>query len=701
MGQVQNKKPDAKKDDKHNQETEGLKKIDTYLRTIPTVTKKFKGRPQKKRSPTSAELLLDPKYSASKEGPFGLGPLVFPCLQRFNNIDCFMIFFIASVLIHGALFALADMILNLYHSLLTLSKRELYFMDFSGYIVSSLVAIFVAHFGGKGNRTKWIAAACILMAFGSILLGFPFSKYEIMKSGGQRVELCVEENKRRNIHCVTNSNPDRTKCICFFIIGQCLNGIAGMPIYILGKTFIFDHVPTRSAGFYLALGHSAHLMGYFLGIFGGMKNLSPPPKEKLSAVDSAKIHLLLQFGWWKTFLFVAAISFSVFLVLLCFPTSLPGAHKLKLAKRKEPPTFDKRLKDQKIQPRFKGFVFAIWYMLRNPLLMTQAMCKVSESFAFHTSLEFLPYHLQTQFSITPQIASMLTGLFVIPGGVIGHFLGGLIVDRLEMTNKNKLKFSLVTSVVSVALFLLIFFVECETTKFAGINEDYDGLGKLGNLTAGCNYHCACTTSLYSSVCGRDEKEYFSPCFAGCSATKVQQNEKTYYNCSCIKEGLTTSDADGHFIDATDGTCNSNCLTLPLFFAFYFSATVFSTMCSTPIILIILQSVPANFSSLGLGVTVAITKFTASVPEPALFGTASSVACKFWDINACGVREKCWIYNKTTLVYVFIGIWVSFKLFTALLNIYAIHIYDYVVKGKISDSKTTHVKASKAQKERRA
>ncbi|XP_063122876.1 solute carrier organic anion transporter family, member 6c1 isoform X8 [Rattus norvegicus] len=511
MGQVQNKKPDAKKDDKHNQETEGLKKIDTYLRTIPTVTKKFKGRPQKKRSPTSAELLLDPKYSASKEGPFGLGPLVFPCLQRFNNIDCFMIFFIASVLIHGALFALADMILNLYHSLLTLSKRELYFMDFSGYIVSSLVAIFVAHFGGKGNRTKWIAAACILMAFGSILLGFPFSKYEIMKSGGQRVELCVEENKRRNIHCVTNSNPDRTKCICFFIIGQCLNGIAGMPIYILGKTFIFDHVPTRSAGFYLALGHSAHLMGYFLGIFGGMKNLSPPPKEKLSAV----------------------------------------------------------------------------------------------------------------------------------------------------------------------------------------------LGKLGNLTAGCNYHCACTTSLYSSVCGRDEKEYFSPCFAGCSATKVQQNEKTYYNCSCIKEGLTTSDADGHFIDATDGTCNSNCLTLPLFFAFYFSATVFSTMCSTPIILIILQSVPANFSSLGLGVTVAITKFTASVPEPALFGTASSVACKFWDINACGVREKCWIYNKTTLVYVFIGIWVSFKLFTALLNIYAIHIYDYVVKGKISDSKTTHVKASKAQKERRA
>lgn len=43
-----------------------------------------------------------------------------------------------------------------------------------------------------------------------------------------------------------------------------------------------------------------------------------------------------------------------------------------------------------------------------------------------------------------------------------------------MTNKNKLKFTLVTTVVSVGLFLLIFFVECQTTTFAGINEDYDG-----------------------------------------------------------------------------------------------------------------------------------------------------------------------------------------------------------------------------------
>jgi len=46
----------------------------------------------------------------------------------------------------------------------------------------------------------------------------------------------------------------------------------------------FDFEAIWCSVHFQALGHSAHLMGYFLGIFGGMKNLSPPPKEKLSAV---------------------------------------------------------------------------------------------------------------------------------------------------------------------------------------------------------------------------------------------------------------------------------------------------------------------------------------------------------------------------------------------------------------------------------
>ncbi|XP_021019098.1 solute carrier organic anion transporter family member 6A1-like [Mus caroli] len=706
MAHVRNKKADDKKatvvakEDKNKNETEGVIKLQTYLKTIPIAKKKFARLPKRKKSPTSAELLLiDPRYSASKEGPLGLGPIVLPFLQRFNNIDGFMTLYVAAVLIHGALFAVADMTLNIYQVQFSLSRTEWYLMDFSDYIASFIVAIIIAHFGSKGNRTRWVAASCILMGLESMLFAFPFFTYEIIIPGRQSIELCIEENEKRNIIC-GNSVPNRSKCIYFHIAGQCIHGIAGIPIYILGMTFIFDHIPTSSCGFYLAIGHSAYLMGYLLGIVGGLQNFQPPPKEKIIEIEPAKVYQLLQSGWWKTFLIIAAISFCVSFMMACFPTSLPGAHKLRLAKRKEPPTIDRRLKDMKIQPHLKGFLHNIWHILKNPLMLTQAICKVSEYLTFNASLYFLPHHLQTQFLITPGIASLLTGAFVLPGAIIGHFLGGLIVDRLEMTNKNKLKFTLVTTVVSVGLFLLIFFVECQTTTFAGINEDYDGYGQLGNLTADCNEYCDCTTSLYSSICGRDEKEYFSPCFAGCRATKVSQTEKTYYNCSCIKEGLATSDDEGQFIDAIAGTCDTNCLKLPLFFAFYFSATVFSNMCSIPVISIILQSVPANFTSLSLGLTYAIVKFVACVPAPLLFRMSSAIACIYWDINRCGGKERCWIYDKKILVYEFMGIWMSSQLIIVLLDIYAIQIHDVVVHGEITESKTT-VKDVKAQKERKA
>lgn len=65
-------------------------------------------------------------------------------------------------------------------------------------------------------------------------------------------------------------------------------------------------------------------------------------------------------------------------------------------------------------------------------------------------------------------------MIVIPGMAIGHFVGGLIVDRLEMNSKSKLRFTVVTSIIALGLFMLILFVKCETVKFAGINEDYEG-----------------------------------------------------------------------------------------------------------------------------------------------------------------------------------------------------------------------------------
>uniref|UniRef100_A0A2K5CTU9 Solute carrier organic anion transporter family member 6A1 n=1 Tax=Aotus nancymaae TaxID=37293 RepID=A0A2K5CTU9_AOTNA len=180
-------------------------------------------------------------------------------------------------------------------------------------------------------------------------------------------------------------------------------------------------------------------------------------------------------------------------------------------------------------------------------------------------------------------------------------------------------------------------------------------GQLGNLTAPCNEKCRCSSSIYSSICGRDDIEYFSPCFAGCMYSKTLNQKKTYYNCSCIKEGLTTEDGEGDFIDARPGKCDAKCYKLPLFIAFIFSTLVFSSFCSIPITLAIMRVVPETLRSLALGVSYVILRIFGTIPGPLLFKTSGESSCIFRDSNKCGHTGQCWIYNQTKMAYLLVGI----------------------------------------------
>ncbi|XP_040608697.1 solute carrier organic anion transporter family member 6A1-like isoform X1 [Mesocricetus auratus] len=682
--------PGNKKDAKNTApETEGdgmdqvdlgpLIKITPYLKTLPTAVGKFR-RLHLEKSPDSSSppKLPDPQLSTSLEGPFGLGPLVFPAFQRFNNIDFFTFWYFLLVTAHGAVFALVDYCLKKIDKEFSLSEKERLIMDYSDYHASFLVAVLIAHYGGRGNRSKWMAASAFILGIASIIFALIFYKYEIIKPVEKSEELCIEEQHRTMSGCRALMLPHRTECIHLFILGQYLHGITGMPLYILGVTFIFDHVPTFSAGLYLAICDAAQLLGYLLGF---VISSWPPPQHGNPNEDENEIQFRkFQQNWWSGFFSVAVLSWCTFLPLLCFPCRLPGAHKLRFEKEKEPPSFDKRLKNKEYGPSLKDMVQTTKCLLKNPLLICYSLCKTTESLTFKGSMSFVPIYLQNQFLITPSVASMLTGLILIPGLAIGHFVGGLIVDRLEMSCKNKIRFTVVTSTIALVLFILILFVECETVKFAGINEDYDGSGNLGNLTAPCNEKCACPSSIYASVCGRDDTEYFSPCFAGCRASKFLHNEKAYYNCSCIKQGLTNADTEGDFVDAVSGKCSNKCHTLPLFFAFFFSSILFSNLSSIPVTITILQSAPANLNSLSLGITYTIWRIGGSIFAPLAFDVSIARACIYWNINECGIKERCWIHNKSKMVYIVMGLCVFFQSSTALLGLFALSKYDSVVNA---------------------
>ncbi|XP_075807538.1 solute carrier organic anion transporter family member 6C1-like [Microtus pennsylvanicus] len=539
------------RDGKDNKNIQKSNRLRPFLTTVPRSVSVFKKLPLEK-TPDSSSLseISGPQYNGTLEGPFGIGPLVFPVFQRFNNIDFFLFLFFVVVVADGFIFAHVDRSYKILEEEFSLTDTEKYLMNYSDYYVSFMVAIFVAYYGGRGNRSRWMAASAFILGITSVVFAIPFYKYKIIRQFGDEEDLC-EVTKATD--CGTSRIPHRSICIYLFIFAQCLHGMTGMPFYILGFTFIYEHTPKLSTAIYIAIAETAQVFGYGLGLAVGDFDARSSQNQALNGDAEIK-----------------------------------GGIKLIREKEKEHLFFDKRLENKEFGPSLKDLLQAVMCLVCNPLVMCFSLCKTSECLTLKGNYEFVPLYLESRFLMTPTLSSRLTALFMLLGHTVGRFLGGLIVDRLEMSYKNKIRFIVSTSFVSLCIFILILSVECETAKFAGISEDYDGTGILGNLTAPCNAKCDCSDKRYASLCGRDDKEYFSACYAGCTAYKYFQGEKTYYNCSCIKEGLTTSDSDGHLIDGTSGKCSTKCDSLPLFFAFFFSSIVFANLSSVSIDLSILQ-----------------------------------------------------------------------------------------------------------------
>lgn len=91
-------------DGKDNKEIQKSNRLTPYLTTVPRSVTLFKKIPVEKTPDSSSPPEISgPQYSGPLEGPFGLGPLVFPVFQRFNNIDFFLILFFVVVVAHGKL----------------------------------------------------------------------------------------------------------------------------------------------------------------------------------------------------------------------------------------------------------------------------------------------------------------------------------------------------------------------------------------------------------------------------------------------------------------------------------------------------------------------------------------------------------------------------------------------------------------------
>ncbi|XP_044878265.1 solute carrier organic anion transporter family member 4C1-like isoform X2 [Mauremys mutica] len=487
----------------------------------------------------------------------------------------------------------------------------------------------------------------------------------------------VSGTSSANFTCNTSKESSLSNYLYVFILAQLLLGVGGTPLYTLGTAFIDDSVPKHKSSLYIGIGYAMSLLGPALGYVLGGQLLNiyiDAPLQTSTEIEPDDPRWLG--AWWIAFLLCCFGTWLLIVPFSCFPKHLPGTAKVQSEKISE--THDDGseafVEDRNIGKNFKDFPVALLILLKNPVLMCLIIAASTEALVATGFATFLPKFIENQFGQSSSYSATLGGIVLIPGAALGQIISGILVSKYKLDCKNIIKFMLGTCSVALLLNTVFLFSKCGNEPFAGVSETYNGTGKLQNLTAPCNANCNCLRSFYYPVCGRDEVQYFSPCFAGCTSFTVQKRKKTYQKCSCIGLPKRLPDTEEVPFEALAGKCRTQCTFLPLFLGFFFFAVVFTFMAVTPTTVAILRCVPNKQRSFALGVQSVFLRLVGTIPGPILFGVAIDSSCTLWDINKCDIKGACWVYDNSKMAYMLIGISAACKVITIIFIVTAFCLY---------------------------
>ncbi|XP_072453473.1 solute carrier organic anion transporter family member 4C1-like [Notamacropus eugenii] len=611
-----------------------------------------------------------------EEGPCGWGRFTPDCLQRCNNPKGFLFHYCLLALTQGIV---VNGLVNI--SISTIEKRYELKSSLTGLVSSSydisfcLLSLFVSFFGERGHKPRWLAFASFMMGLGSLIFSLPHFTSGEYHFGSKFEDTCPATG---NISNCKDDTSNLSNYLYVFILGQLLLGVGGTPLYTLGTAFIDDSVPTHKSSLYIGIGFSMSVLGPAVGyVLGGqlLKIYIDADMGKSTFITEDDPRWLG--AWWIGFILSWFLASSLILPFSCFPKHLPGTAEIQAGKISQTHQNESGTKttDENFGKSIKDFPAALQILLRNPVFMCLALSTATEALITTGFATFLPKFIENQFGLSSSFAATLGGVVLIPGAALGQVLGGVIVSKFKMACKNIMKFSLLMAVLSLALSFIFIFAKCGNEPFAGVSEAYNGTGELGNLTAPCNVNCNCLDSFYYPVCGRDGVQYFSPCLAGCKNSVPNSQPKAYNNCSCTgRTKQMVSSAESLSFEAKAGKCETRCTNLPVFLGFFFVTVIFTFMAGTPVTVAILRCVNDCQRSLALGVQFVLVRLLGTIPGPIVFGFAIDSSCTLWDINQCGIRGACWIYDNARMAVVLVGISVGCKALTILFNTLAIFLY---------------------------
>ncbi|XP_064621042.1 solute carrier organic anion transporter family member 4C1-like [Lineus longissimus] len=576
-------------------------------------------------------------------------------LQRFNNsktalvmLCCFTA--IQSFIVVGSV----NINLQMLERRFNLDSTQVSFIV-SAYDVLQLFLILpIGFFGHNWHKPRAMAIACAFTGLGSLLMALPHFVSEEYELGQSFLDVC---SANTTAMCDRSDIDLHSHALYIFMLAQAFHGVGGAFLYVLAVVYIDENVQVHSTPLYIGIFALASTLGPATGFIAGGELLSlyvdvdkiPSDEIGITPEDPRWVG-----AWWISFLVGSFLAFLCSAMLCCLGKQLPEAESLRKDRMSNGHgTLEENEGVLQGTITLKHLPKNTLLLLRNSTFMLLVVALTCQAMLINGMGAFLPKFIQNQYNVEPSWAAMLTGLIVIPGAGGAEMLGGFLPRRLKLEVRGMIRLSLIFLVIGIAS-QPIMLAMCDVADMPGTNQQYqlNTSTMTANLIDTCNSHCNCSTLTREPICGQDNREYFSPCHAGCDTVQKSwdSNDKMYGNCSCISQYLGDSEsynATQWASMATSGRCPTSCNLLPVFIVFLTVAIFCLFMPTIPTVSAILRCVPYRQRSYAIAVKGFIARSLGSTPSPIFYGSIIDSACIQWQ-EKCGERGTCWVYDNNAL-----------------------------------------------------
>ncbi|XP_061485111.1 solute carrier organic anion transporter family member 2B1 isoform X2 [Rhineura floridana] len=563
-------------------------------------------------------------------------------------------------------------------SISTIEKRFGLSSQTSGLVASfnevgnTVLIIFVSYMGSRVHRPRFIGCGAILVSMAGLVISLPhfiMGPYEYDRSisglASNITDICIPGRKEREV-CSESKKREGQFVLPLLLLGQTLLGIGGVPIQPFGISYIDDFASKSNSPLYIGILFATSALGPALAFMVGSAMLSF--YVDIDKVSAAEIHITNKDprwvgAWWLGFICAGSVVAIASIPYFFFPRELPKEEE---PQRKSIVEVNKKdlmyelkndpedLGDHTLSQFIKMFPVVLLRLMKNPVFMTVVMAMVNMSAMIAGLATFLGKLLERQFTLTASVANMIIGAVNIPSGMLGIILGGAIIKKCRLTLKQTTIMCMIGMGFCALCDVPLLFLGCQTQTVAGL--DYSGSSGVAQLVAECNQICNCSPSAFNPVCGLDNIEYISPCYAGCTGLNINpatQRVLNYTGCNCV----ILRGAHGV---AYPGTCGTRCPHLLMPFVTIACISVFlGSLSHTPGFVLILRNVNPEDKSFAIGIQFLCQRVLAWLPSPVLYGSAIDTACLLWQFM-CQQRASCRYYNNASFRQRFIGMQILFE-----------------------------------------